>query len=86
MEEKRIAREKAEKAANELQKMARAATVIQVIALSYLLACEIFPIKNKEINILLVYIFVFWQSFHWICIAEENFSAANFHALVVTQR
>ena len=30
MEEKRIAKEKAEKAANELQKMARAATVIQV--------------------------------------------------------
>ena len=31
MEEKRIAKEKAEKAANEIQKMARAATVIQVI-------------------------------------------------------
>lgn len=30
MEEKRIAREKAEKAASELQKMARAATTIQV--------------------------------------------------------
>ena len=32
MEEKRIAKEKAEKAANELQKMARAATTIQVTA------------------------------------------------------
>ena len=31
MEEKRIAKEKAEKAANKMQKMAKAATVIQVV-------------------------------------------------------
>ena len=36
VEEKRIAKEKAEKAANEMQKMAKAATVIQVaISSSY---------------------------------------------------
>jgi len=75
MEEKRIAREKAEKAANELQKMARAATVIQVIALSYLLACKIFPIKNKEISILLVYIFRVLAKLSKDLYCRRNFNA-----------
>ena len=43
MEEKRIAKEKAEKAANELQKMTSAATVIQVRVAD----CDLLSIKGS---------------------------------------